>query len=143
LAGARDQALCVSDSATWTCVAGDELLLERTVRNLVDNAIKYGPAGRPITIVLRDGPGNTVELRVEDEGTPIPPDQRARVFEPHVRLGGAAATSGHGLGLAFCARSAAIHGGAVTVEPRPGGGNAFVLRLPGWRQARAAERQEA
>lgn len=130
LAGERDQALRVEDAATSATVAGDHLLLERTLRNLVDNALKYAPRGRPVTVVLRDGPGDSVELRVEDEGSPIPAERRADVFEPYVRLAGDAGPTGHGLGLAFCRNAVALHGGALSVESRDGGGNAFVLRLP-------------
>lgn len=130
LAAEREQPLVFEDRSSSPFAEGDRLLIERTVRNLVDNALKYAPRGRPITLTLRDGPGDSVDLRVEDEGATIPADDRERIFEPYVQRESADGPPGQGIGLAFCRSAVAMHAGRVWVEPRPAGGNAFVVRIP-------------
>lgn len=130
LASDRGQSLVLDDTAAEPFVVGDSLLIERALRNLVDNAMKYGPCGRPITISIADGPGRSVELRVADEGQTLPPSDRERIFEAYERAASTRQRDGHGIGLAFCRRAVALHQGRVWTEPREGGGNVFVMQLP-------------
>lgn len=109
-------------------VQGDERLLRRAVRNLIDNAQRYG--GGAIDLLLAPH-RDDIELRVCDRGPGVPDALRERIFEPFYRLPGHAETAGGvGLGLSLVKQIAERHGGSVRCEPREGGGSCFVLRLP-------------
>jgi len=109
-------------------VSGSERLLRRALRNLLENAHRYG--GDEITAELSRA-GKTVELRVSDRGPGVPEAYRERIFEPFFRLPGHAEREGGvGLGLSLVRQIAERHGGSVRCEPRAGGGSCFVLRLP-------------
>lgn len=105
---------------------GEESGLERAVLNLLDNAIKFGPADGSIEIRLREG-----ELTVRDHGPGIDPTDAPRVFERFWRSDTARALPGSGLGLAIVARAVQESGGTVALEPAPGGGTVARMRLPG------------
>ena len=114
-------------------VQGVPKLLRRMVRNLLENARRYGQAdGLPVDICLKpEGPWLTVS--VIDHGPGVPAELRERIFEPFFRTPGASETSGGvGLGLALVRSIAERHGGQVRCTARPDGapGAAFVLRLP-------------
>jgi signal transduction histidine kinase len=119
-------------------VPGDERLLRRALRNLLENARRYGVSeGRDEITLLAGrlpGPGATVELRVCDRGPGVPIELRERIFEPFFRLPGHAEREGGvGLGLALVKQIAERHGGRVRCEardPKEGGGSCFVLSLP-------------
>lgn len=110
-------------------VPGDERLLRRAVRNLLENARRYAPQQPPTVRVRRVG--EAAELCVGDRGPGVPADQRERIFEPFHRLPGHAEHAGGvGLGLSLVRQIAHRHGGEARCEPRDGGGSCFVLRLP-------------
>lgn len=81
-------------------VLADPPLLERVIANLVGNAARYAPAGRPILLSASALAGR-VELHVVDRGPGLPPTDRERIFEPFQRLGDTDNTTGTGLGLAL------------------------------------------
>lgn len=113
-------------------VAGDALLLERLLSNLLANARKACPSGQ---VTLRaSARAGAVELAVEDEGPGIPPAERARVFEAFYRIDDARAREqgGSGLGLYLCRQIARAHGGTIAAEDRAEGrpGARLVVRLP-------------
>lgn len=111
-----------------TSVSGDERLLRRAVRNLIENAQRYG--GGEVEIELATG-AQGIEVRVCDRGPGVPEALRERIFEPFYRLPGHAETAGGvGLGLSLVKQIAERHGGHVRCEPRAGGGSCFVLSLP-------------
>jgi signal transduction histidine kinase len=115
-------------------VRGDERLLRRAVRNLLENARRYG--GDDVQVVVRPvpsaGPAGLAELRVCDRGPGVPEAWRERIFEPFLRLPGHAEHEGGvGLGLSLVRQIATRHGGQVRCEPREGGGSCFSLTLPG------------
>jgi two-component system sensor histidine kinase RstB len=115
-------------------VAGDDRLLRRALRNLLENARRYGVKdGAEGDITVRAArSGQQVELRVCDRGPGVPDALRQRIFEPFFRLPGHAEREGGvGLGLALVRQIAQRHGGSVRCEPNPGGGSCFVLSLPG------------
>jgi signal transduction histidine kinase len=107
---------------------GDERLLRRALRNLLENARRYG--GDEVSVeVQRRGP--LVQLAVCDRGPGVPETMRERIFEPFFRLPGHAEREGGvGLGLSLVRQIAQRHGGRVHCEPREGGGSRFVLALP-------------
>lgn len=103
----------VTDSSALLCNC-DALLVAQAVENLVDNALRFAPAGTAIEVsAKRNGPGCTITVR--DEGPGIPAEERANVFEPFFR--GKGENSQTGLGLAFVADVARKHGGAATLAP--------------------------
>jgi signal transduction histidine kinase len=112
-------------------VRGDAMTLERALLNLVDNAVRYTPAGGKVEISARPTDG-AVEIAVQDSGPGIAPADAERVFEPFVRLEAARAkeTEGTGLGLAIARSIVAAHGGTLTVDSTPGAGSRFTIRLP-------------
>ena len=109
-------------------VDGQERLLRRALRNLLDNARRYG--GPDVELALRSVAGG-YELAVADRGPGVPADLRERIFEPFYRLPGHAEMAGGvGLGLSLVKQIAERHGGSVRCLPRDGGGSRFVLFLP-------------
>ncbi len=110
---------------------GDERLLRRLVINLLDNAIRYTPAGGRVTAALEAGETG-VRLRVSDTGIGIAPDDAARVFERFYRAGEARSRQdgGFGLGLAIVRWIAESHRGTVECASRPGHGSTFTVTLP-------------
>lgn len=117
-------------------VPGDERLLRRALRNLLENARRYGvkdgaTQGDGEITLFAARLGAQVELRVCDRGPGVPEALRERIFEPFFRLPGHAEREGGvGLGLALVKQIAQRHGGSVRCEPQPGGGSCFVLSLP-------------
>jgi len=116
-----------TDNANLT-VPGVSRLLRRAIRNLLENARRYG-AGE-IAVELGSANGFAT-VRVNDRGPGVPAALRERIFEPFYRLPGASERNGGvGLGLALVKSIAERHGGTVRCEDRPGGGASFVIRLP-------------
>lgn len=112
-------------------VQGEERLLRRALRNLLENARRYGGSEAP-EISVRRAAGGQVEIRVCDRGPGVPTDQRERIFEPFYRLPGHAEHAGGvGLGLSLVRQIADRHGGGVRCEARePGPGSCFVFAIP-------------
>lgn len=110
-------------------VRGDDRLLRRALRNLLENARRYGDGGAVEVHVGRSGA--QAEVSVEDRGPGVPEAYRERIFEAFFRLPGHAEKAGGvGLGLALVRQIAERHGGSVRCEARAGGGSRFVLALP-------------
>jgi signal transduction histidine kinase len=111
-------------------VRGDRERLRQVISNLIDNAIKYSPAGDEVRVTAAPENG-AIRIAVIDHGPGIPQDQQRLIFEKFGRAdvpGGS--KPGTGLGL-FIARSIAeAHGGTVDVRSRPAAGATFVLTLP-------------
>jgi heavy metal sensor kinase len=112
-------------------VTGDASTLQRAVVNVVDNAIKYTPAGGTVEVALRRDDGHAA-IAVRDTGVGIDRADLDRIFEPFVRLDAAQARDGGGtgLGLAIVRSIVAAHGGDLLVESVPGAGSTFTIRLP-------------
>lgn len=114
-------------------VMGDAESLAMMLANLVDNALRYSPAGSRVDVEVH-GEADTAWLVVRDQGPGIPPSERERVFDRFHRLADAR-IPGSGLGLSIVRRVAELHGGQVILEDTPGGGLtarvALASRLPG------------
>ncbi len=109
-------------------VTGDERLLRRALRNLLENARRYGGDEVDVQVARHS---DRVEVEVADRGPGVPAAYRERIFEPFFRLPGHAEREGGvGLGLALVRQIAERHGGSVRCEPREGGGSCFTLALP-------------
>lgn len=110
-------------------VSGDRTLLRRLVRNLVENAQRYG-GGTPIEVSVKREDGSAV-LEVTDQGPGVPEAERQRIFEPFYRMAGAAESGrGSGLGLALVLDIARRHGGDAVCLAAEGGGSRFRVDLP-------------
>jgi len=107
----------------------DPGLLERVVVNLLSNAQRYSPPGRP-PLVSASAVLDRVEVRVVDTGPGIPPEDFDQVFLPFQRLGDTDTTTGVGLGLALARGLVEAMGGTVVPEETPGGGLTMVVSLP-------------
>src|SRR6185436_16142941 len=110
-------------------VVGDDVLLERLVGNLLDNAEQYNVPGGSIAISTA-ATDDTAVLRVVNTGPVIPPDQVDRLFLPFTRLDDRTRHDGFGLGLALVSSITAAHGGTVSAAAVPTGGLDVTVRLP-------------
>ncbi len=110
---------------------GDPARLLQVASALVDNALAYTPSPGTVLVRARDE-GGKWQLRVEDSGPGVPPEQRERVFERFTRLERSRSTAGggSGLGLAISRRIVELMGGGIRVETSTLGGAAFVVELP-------------
>jgi signal transduction histidine kinase len=109
----------------------DRGALRQMLLNLLDNAVKYGPAGQTVTVGL-DRQDARVRVRVDDEGPGIPAGERERIWDPFIRCKRDAnsAVAGSGIGLAVVRELVTLQGGRAWSEAAPGGGARFVLDLP-------------
>lgn len=131
LAATRHARLELAAPARLEARADGDAVRQMTL-NLLDNAIKYGPAGQ--TVLIRLEPRNRkLRLTVDDQGPGVPASDRRRIFQRFVRLerDREANTGGTGLGLALVQELAARHGGSAWVESAPSGGARFVVEWPG------------
>jgi signal transduction histidine kinase len=113
-------------------VAGDPDRLFQVFANLLDNAVRAGPAGSEVAVRLRGEAGWAV-VSVADAGPGIPPEEVDRIFERFYQLDKSRARSGgrgFGLGLAIAREIVAAHGGVIEVESEVGRGSVFRVRIP-------------
>jgi signal transduction histidine kinase len=123
-----------SQIARHMLVLGDRGLISQAVSNLIDNAIKYTPAGGSIALTVSRGPEATIDLSVLDSGPGIPAEERPNVIQRFHRMDSARTQPGSGLGLALVHSVVELHGGELILsdgngpEDRPG--LKATLRLP-------------
>ncbi|MEW1776469.1 sensor histidine kinase KdpD [Streptomyces sp. NPDC086777] len=128
LVGVPDGSVDLDVPETLPMVEADAGLLERSVANLVENAVKYSPAERPV-LVSASAIADRVEVRIVDRGPGVPDEAKERIFEPFQRYGDAPRGAGVGLGLAVARGFAEAMGGTLNAEDTPGGGLTMVLSL--------------
>lgn len=133
------QARIVTTLDETVAASVDPGAIRRILLNLLDNAVKYGPAGQSIAVSL-SAEGDRGILAVEDQGPGIDAQDTRRIWEPYSRLARSAdATGGAGIGLSIVRQLVELHGGHASIETAPSGGARFVVHLPGaWREAGAA-----
>lgn len=128
LGGVPDGSVVLDIPETLPMVAVDPGLLERSIANVVENAVACSPAGAHV-LIAASALGDRVELRVVDRGPGVPDTDKDRIFAPFQRYGDAPRGTGVGLGLAVARGFAEAMGGTLTAEDTPGGGMTMVLTL--------------
>ncbi|MER5203766.1 sensor histidine kinase KdpD [Streptomyces sp. NPDC002825] len=128
LVGVPDDSVELDIPETLPMVVVDRGLLERAVANIVENAVKYSPAGTPV-LVAASAIADRVELRVVDRGPGVPDEAKDRIFGAFQRYGDAPRGAGVGLGLAVARGFVEAMGGTVTAEDTPGGGLTMTISL--------------
>jgi PAS domain S-box-containing protein len=112
-------------------IYADQGKIARVLTNLLDNALKFTPAGGQVQVSTQlDTPG-FIAIRVSDTGPGIPEEYREKVFDRFTQIPGQKGRRrGSGLGLTFCRLAVEAHGGTIWIEPREGGGSVFAFTLP-------------
>jgi two-component system sensor histidine kinase KdpD len=134
----QDHQIKVEIPETMPLVPMDHEQIEQVLTNLLENALKYSPAGSVIRVQARvHGEPAELEVRVCDQGIGIPASELEAIFDKfyrvqQVRLPWAKTRppTGTGLGLAICANIIHAHGGRIWAESRPGEGATFIFTLP-------------
>ncbi|MEW5871140.1 MAG: GAF domain-containing protein [Chloroflexota bacterium] len=105
--------------------------ISRVLTNLVDNALKFTPAGGLVLLSATPQTDGMLAVRVSDSGPGIPENYRDKIFERFAQVPEQRGRRrGTGLGLTFCRLAVEAHGGRIWVEERPGGGSVFTFTLP-------------
>jgi two-component system, sensor histidine kinase len=113
---------------TRAAIACDQVLVRRILKQLLDNAMKFTPAGKVLLGARRRG--KTLRLIVADTGVGIPADRQAFVFQPYNQLDPGREAGGLGLGLAIARRIAALAGLEIGVRSAPEKGSLFWIDVP-------------
>jgi heavy metal sensor kinase len=111
-------------------ISGDNRLIQRMIANLIDNAIKYTPAGGSIEVTVNTVNHDAVAITIQDTGIGISEKDMPRVFERFYRCDPSRSEAGIGLGLSFVRAIARAHGGDITVAGGSNRGSTFKVTLP-------------
>ncbi len=120
--------LRVAEIAPAGCRA-DPALLTTAIGNIIANAVKYSPAGSPVTVAAAER-GGSIDITVADRGSGIAPEELEAIFARFQRGSNALTTIGSGLGLYVARQIIEGHGGTIAVASERGAGSVFTLRLP-------------
>jgi signal transduction histidine kinase len=108
---------------------GDPALLRRVIENILDNSLRHAPSAGRVSIQTRVG--RLLEISISNDGPPVPPEDRERIFEKFARgTGQPPAVGNAGLGLYFCKRAVEAHGGQIKVLETSEWPTSFVIELP-------------
>ncbi len=110
-------------------LSADAIRLGQAINNLLDNALKYTPAGGAVSLALRNEP-DAVICTVSDNGPGVPAAEREAVFRRLYRGDSSRSQRGLGLGLSLVKAIVEAHGGTIILDDTPGGGARFTVRLP-------------
>ena len=111
-------------------ISGDNRLIQRLIANLLDNAIKYTPAGGRIDVTVSTANPDGVAIIIKDTGLGIAREDQTRIFERFYRCDPSRSEAGIGLGLSFARAIARAHGGDLTVSSELNEGSTFTVTLP-------------
>lgn len=133
LARQQGVTLQVRHAPTLPPIAADPQRLAQVLGNLLENALRYTPAGGTVSLSVEAAPGDMVAFEVRDTGPGIAPEDVPHIFDRFYRANRARTreTGGSGLGLAIVQRLVGAHGGSVHVESVLGQGTTFRVLLPG------------
>jgi heavy metal sensor kinase len=109
-------------------ITGDKTRLQRAVANLLDNALKYTPAGGTIRLICHEEE-DQIRIEVSDTGNGIPPDELPKIFERFYRGEKSRSSKGNGLGLSLAKAIIQSHGGTLTAKSIHGKGSVFTIAL--------------
>ena len=126
----RSERAILVDAPAAVEVEVDPLRLEQVLANLLDNAIKYSPEGRPIEVAVARLDAASVQLSVRDHGPGIPPEKRGQIFERFYQANRDGYKNGMGLGLYISRQIVELHDGEIGAEFPLEGGTRFLVRLP-------------
>jgi signal transduction histidine kinase len=112
-------------------IQASSAMLSILLTNLLENAVRYSPAGGEIIVRGQAWGEAGVRIEVVDPGIGIASEDQEQVFQRFFRVGALAGVEGSGLGLYLARNIARLHGGELTVLSRPGSGSTFILQLPG------------
>lgn len=124
----RDKPLQFEATLAPCTYHGSEALVKEIWLNLLDNAAKFSPENGTISVTLHCEQGSSV-VAVTDHGCGMDAETCRHIFEQFYQGDTSHRTQGNGLGLAMAQKIAALHGGAVTVDSRPGSGSCFTVVL--------------
>lgn len=119
----------VSFDGDLSSATADEPLLRHIFSNLLSNAAKYSPTGRPVHFTVARDDSHAV-FTVRDRGIGIPAEDQPRIFEAFQRAGNVGEIAGSGLGLLITKRCVELHGGSIGFVSAAGEGTTFTVRLP-------------
>ncbi|HND38496.1 MAG TPA: ATP-binding protein [Accumulibacter sp.] len=125
----REHRIKVSLGENLPLVNIDPVLLERVVYNLLENTVKFTPAGSSVEVGAQVGE-TSIAIWVADNGPGLPKGREEIIFKKFERGRPADASQGVGLGLAICRAIVEAHGGEIRAENRPSGGARFIFTLP-------------
>jgi signal transduction histidine kinase len=134
LALATGVELSFAADGEWRLLSGNGILLGDAIRNLIENAVRLSPEGGAVELEL--GPPGVI--RVLDRGPGVEEGMKEEIFLPF-RRGKSAKGGGAGLGLSIASEVVGLHGGALSVSGRAGGGAVFSIDFPGTRLVRQAD----
>jgi signal transduction histidine kinase len=141
-AAKADIAVSMTATPRSIVVMGDRHRLEQSFSLVLDNAIKFSPPGRMVTVMVEEsasgsnqttrGEHGAVRIIVADQGPGIRPEDQERIFEPFYQpdISFSRKTGGLGLGLTICRAIVEGHGGRIRCESEPGKGSRFLIDLP-------------
>ena len=121
------------DIAAGCYIVGDKMMLQIVINNLLENAVKYTPADKPISVLLyKNEEENTAVLQVVDQGAGIPDNEKKRVFNKFYRVGNEESrkAKGTGLGLYLAKKVVMQHKGTINIKDNTPSGAVFEILLP-------------
>jgi len=125
----EDHLFCVDFPDNLPRVEADSVRLEGIFYNLLENAMKYSPAGSQIKVVASHEKDSVV-VGITDQGDGISPDDQGKLFKHFERLEKSSTSKGLGLGLVVCKRLVEVQGGRIWLESEIGKGSTFYFTLP-------------
>ena len=111
-------------------IYADSERVRQVIVNLLDNACKYTPEGRQISVSILHRTTQKVQVSISDDGPGIPPENQSHIFKDHFRLKRDTTKAGYGIGLSVCRQLIRAHYGQIWVDSHPPRGSTFHFTLP-------------